>query len=104
VTAAKFTRTTDSSSRAVTNTDSYTTSAMAEPFHWRGEKPTRRGSQMAPAKAPIGNQDIGRVADFMQGVRESRDQRAKTAAVMVGAYVGVRALQHWSAWKRQQGR
>ena len=59
---------------------------------------------MAAAKAPpIGNQDIGRVADFMQGVRESRDQRAKTAAIMVGAYVGVRALQHWSAWKRQQG-
>ena len=59
---------------------------------------------MAPAKSPIGNQDIGRVADFMQGVRESRGQRAKTAAIMVGAYVGVRALQHWSAWKRQQGR
>ena len=46
---------------------------------------------------------IGCFADFMQAVRESRDQRAKTAAIMVGAYVVVRALQHWSAWKRQQG-
>jgi hypothetical protein len=57
-----------------------------------------------PKAAPVGTEDVGRISDFMQGVRESRDTRARTAAAMLGAYVGVRALQHWSAWKRQQGR
>jgi hypothetical protein len=44
----------------------------------------------------------GTIADFEQGMHDAWDKKARTAAVMVGTYAGVRALQHWSAWKRQQ--
>jgi hypothetical protein len=68
-----------------------------------------RRSPMAPARpqpVDLGNMDVGRLADFNQGVKESRDASARTALTMVGAYVGMKLLQrHWSAWRREtQGR
>ena len=98
-----FTSTTEKRSSSA---PTYTTQPMATPYGWQGDKPTRyTSSGQAPPRSQFSpTEDIGRVSDFMQGVKESRDQRAKTAAIMVGTYVGIKAAQHWSAWRRQQGR
>lgn len=46
--------------------------------------------------APFSDQP-GRINDFLQGMRESADQKAKTAAETLGVVVGIRA---WSAYNR----
>lgn len=69
---------------------------MAKSFGWQGDKKPMRGSRLPKAKPrSLGNVEPGRIAEFMQGVKESRDERAKTALKMAGVYVAVKA---WSQW------
>ena len=68
-----------------------------EPYGWQGPKPVHRGPLELP-RAPepeLGQMDPGRVADFVQGIREARDERLKGLAATGLVYAGVRA---WSAW------
>ena len=77
----------------------FTRGEMATPYGQGRPKPQGGGAaRQLPQRqqASLGNNDPGRVTAFMQGVRDSRNQRAKTVAVMAGAYVGVKA---WSAWR-----
>jgi hypothetical protein len=105
---AKFTSTRDNqgASSGTNKGHAFSHDDPPAPFGWQGEKKPRRASQMGPAKAQpssLGNVDPGRLAGFEKGRREAFDAKARTAAVMVGAYAAGRGLQHWSAWKRQQG-
>lgn len=87
-----------------TNKATFSPQPMAKPFGWQGEHAARRASQLGtpPRAQPSNGLEPGRLSDFEQGIHESFDHRARTAAVMVGTYAAVRALQHWSAWSRQQ--
>ena len=70
---------------------------MATPYG-QGRAKAKRGAAPLSQRqeASLGNNDPGRVTAFMQGVRDSRNDQAKTLALMAGAYVGVKA---WSAWR-----
>ena len=72
-----------------------------EPFGWQGEKIKPRNRMPLPKAPPtsLGEMDPGRIRDFMQGVKESRDQRTKALLEMAGVYVAVQA---WSAWRHHQ--
>ena len=105
---ATYTRTRDNgnSSVGVNRGHAFSPQSMAEEFGWQGTKHAHRGGQAPPRASArsLGNLEPGRIADLEMGRREAFDSEARTAAIMVGTYVGVRALQHWSAWKRQRGR
>jgi len=77
----------------------FTTGELAEVYGWRGAKPMhgrRPGGGLAKAQpASLGNMELGRISDFVDGLRDGRDRRAKTALEMGAVFVGVRALQHW---------
>jgi hypothetical protein len=69
-----------------------------KPFGWQGPKPPHAGRDLPQRQhASLGNNDPGRVNDFMKGYKESHDTKVKIALEMLGAAVGVKA---WSAWCR----
>ena len=100
--AAKFTKTAETRSAG----HEFTTQPMAQPFGWVGEKKARRGSQSPPRASArsLGNMEPGRLGDFNQGRREAFDAKARTAAVAIGTYVGVKAWSAWRGHQREQGR
>lgn len=65
-------------------------------FGWQGEKKPHAAKSLPKAGPRAPGLDIGRINDFEKGVKESRDQTAKTALKMAGVYVAVKA---WSAWR-----
>ena len=83
----------------------YTVQPMATPFGWQGQK-ARRAAQAPPRASArsLGNVEPGRLADFEKGRREAFDAKARTAAIMVGTYVGVKAWSAWRGHQREQGR
>lgn len=65
----------------------------------------RSAHQRAPQHLPrtpassLGSNDPGRIRDFMQGVKEARDERSKHLLEVAGVFVGIQA---WSAWKNRK--
>ena len=78
-----------------------------KPYGWQGPKPSavRTWSPLATRTRPsLGNNDPNQVKDFMQGIKEARDDKTKTGLMMLGAFVGVKAIQgSWSSWARKMG-
>ena len=99
---AKFTHGQDNGS-GTNRGHQFTTGELAEVYGWRGAKPMhgrRPGGGLAKAQpASLGNMEPGRISDFVDGLSDGRDRRAKTALEMAGLYIGVKA---WSAWRRSR--
>jgi hypothetical protein len=73
----------------------FTPQPFAKAFGWQGEKKPIRGQPLARAARPAPGLDLGRIAEFEQGMRDGINQRDLTALKMAGAYIAVRA---WSQW------
>jgi hypothetical protein len=99
------TRGNGNSSAGVNKGHAFTHDDPPAPFGWQGEKHARRAAQAPPRASArsLGQMETGQLKEFQAGMHDAWDKKARTAAVMVGTYAAVRGLQHWSAWKRQQG-